>query len=67
MANKDIMADGKKSDPITVYPKGVGGSPELFEDVQSWRLGYNGILIIELPGETEIFAPEVWNRINIVA
>lgn len=67
MADNDIMIAGaRKEYTVTVHAKGVEGNPEIFENVESWRIGYNGILTLTGDGWTEIMSLDIWNRIHVV-
>ena len=60
-----MMAGIHKIKFVHVYQKGVDGSPMVFEDVESWRIGYNGILVIKGKKWTEVLAPDMWNRVSV--
>ena len=61
-----MVAGTRKIQSVVVYPKGVEGSPETFENVDSWRVGYNGILVMKGKDWTEVLAPDLWNRIQVI-
>jgi hypothetical protein len=66
MADKDIMIAGaRKTYTVTVYMKGVEGSSEVYDDVTSWRIGYNGILTLQGNGWTDIMSMDIWTRIIV--
>ena len=65
MSKNNILMAGVKVEYIHVYMKGVAGSPEVYKDVVSWRVGYNGILVIRGKGWTDVLAADIWNRIFV--
>ena len=60
-----MMAGVRKVKVILVYLKGVEGEPMLYENVESWRVGYNGILVVKGKDWTEVLSPDMWNRICV--
>lgn len=66
MASKDIMEAGAKTSQIIVARRGVAGNDMEYTDVDSWRLGYNGILTIKMGGVTEIHSAEEWLHIKAI-
>ena len=65
LVNDIMMAGVHKIKYVHVYQKGVDGSPMIFDDVDSWRVGYNGILVIKGKKYTEVLSPDMWNRIVV--
>lgn len=64
MADKDIMEAGGKTSEIVITQKGVAGSPLVYIDADSWRLGYNGILTVEIDNVTEMHSKDEWDHIR---
>ncbi len=63
--HKIMMAGVRKIKTVHVYQKGVDGSPMIFNDVDAWRVGYNGILVIKGKKYTEVLSPDMWNRVVV--
>lgn len=63
--NDIMMAGAHKIKQVRVFQKGVEGSPLLFEDIDSWRIGYNGILVIKGENYTDVLSQDCWNRIVV--
>lgn len=64
MASKDIMEAGGKTSEIVIDQKGVAGNQLTYAQVDSWRLGYNGIMTVKVGNVTEIHAEDTWDHIK---